>query len=497
MSHRRAFVDIVSHRNTRTETFSRQDSNDPPSLAAARADRAAALTAEVDARNQEIEARLARLGSWLVDNLDSPPLTIEQMLRPPVDDKPDLGDLAVGATPPIRPPLFKRFGKAESDYRRALIAYERREQQRQLLLHDALETHRLKLSRFEQARLQHNSALPTLQELYVDGQPSATAEWLQCCLESEASLDNARPRVMTAYVAESRQLVVEVDVPSIDIVPSVVSHRLVKSSGAIVATKRPVSAVRATYLNALAQVVLLALHRVFIADVARHVDTVCLSAYVDGVDLTTGLSIHPCLATVTVTRERFDAINLARVNPVACLNSLNATVSRNPAELQPVRPSMQLNLSDRRFVAEEDVLSMLDARPNLLELSPSEFESLITNLFAQMGLETRLTRASRDGGVDVVAFDQRPVVGGKVVIQAKRYKDTVGVSAVRDLYGTVLNEGAGKGILVTTSGYGQAAFDFAAGKPLELLSGSHLLSLLAEHAGVEAKIERVDEVMVD
>jgi hypothetical protein len=34
------------------------------------------------------------------------------------------------------------------------------------------------------------------------------------------------------------------------------------------------------------------------------------------------------------------------------------------------------------------------------------------------------------------------------------------------------NEGASKGILVTTSGYGKSSFEFAAGKPLELLSGT-------------------------
>ncbi|MBS1869385.1 MAG: restriction endonuclease [Actinobacteria bacterium] len=106
-----------------------------------------------------------------------------------------------------------------------------------------------------------------------------------------------------------------------------------------------------------------------------------------------------------------------------------------------------------------------------------------------MGLETRLTQASRDGGVDCVAYDPRPIFGGKVVIQAKRYKHTVGVSAVRDLFGTMQNEGASKGILVTTSGYGKASFEFAEGKPLELLSGSNLLYLLQEHAGIEAKIE--------
>lgn len=105
-----------------------------------------------------------------------------------------------------------------------------------------------------------------------------------------------------------------------------------------------------------------------------------------------------------------------------------------------------------RFVAD---LSTLDERPNLMELSPRDFESLITNLFEKMALETRQTQPSRDGGVDCVAYDPHPIFGGKVVIQAKRYKHTVGVSAVRDLYGTMQNEGASKGILVTTSGCGK------------------------------------------
>ena len=61
-----------------------------------------------------------------------------------------------------------------------------------------------------------------------------------------------------------------------------------------------------------------------------------------------------------------------------------------------------------------------------------------------------MTQASRDGGVDAIAFDPDPIRGGKIVIQAKRYAYTVGVSAVRDLYGTLMNEGATKGILVTT-----------------------------------------------
>ena len=50
------------------------------------------------------------------------------------------------------------------------------------------------------------------------------------------------------------------------------------------------------------------------------------------------------------------------------------------------------------------------------------------------------------------------------------------------------NEGANKGILVTTSGYGKAAWDFASGKPLELIDGGNLLHLLAENAEIDARI---------
>jgi restriction system protein len=100
----------------------------------------------------------------------------------------------------------------------------------------------------------------------------------------------------------------------------------------------------------------------------------------------------------------------------------------------------------------------------------------------------KITQASSDGGVDAVAFDPDPITGGKIVIQAKRYTQTVGVSAVRDLFGTVQHEGASRGILITTADYGPDAHKFASGKPLSLLSGSHLLHMLSKH-GFNAKID--------
>jgi len=51
----------------------------------------------------------------------------------------------------------------------------------------------------------------------------------------------------------------------------------------------------------------------------------------------------------------------------------------------------------------------------------------------------------------------------------------------------MVHEGANKGILVTTSGYGPDAFQFCKDKPIELIDGGGLLYLL-EQAGVKARI---------
>lgn len=87
-----------------------------------------------------------------------------------------------------------------------------------------------------------------------------------------------------------------------------------------------------------------------------------------------------------------------------------------------------------------------------------------------------------------IVFNPDPIKGGKFVIQAKRYNNIVGVSAVRDLYGTLMNEGAVKGILVTTSHFGKDSIEFAKDKPITLINGQELIYLFNKH-GVKANIQ--------
>lgn len=351
------------------------------------------------------------------------------------------------------------------------------------------------LKRYQEIREveEFNSEIDEFRKNLAAADPASVARYFTMVLEASDYPEGFPQRAKLAYVPESKQIVVEYDLPAFEIVPKEASFKYVKTKDEITSTDRPLTKRKALYASITAQVALRTIHEIFEADRTALIDVIVFSGFVNSIDRATGKNARTCLISVRTTRDAFNELDLSKVDPLLCLKRLSASVSPSPDELAPVRPILELNMVDSRFIEEVDVLSTLDQRPNLMDLTPSEFESLITNLFAKMGLETRLTQASRDGGVDCVAFDPRPIFGGKVVIQAKRYKHTVGVSAVRDLYGTMQNEGASKGILVTTSGYGKAAFEFADGKPLELLSGSNLLYLLAEHAGIEAKIVVPDE----
>ncbi len=149
---------------------------------------------------------------------------------------------------------------------------------------------------------------------------------------------------------------------------------------------------------------------------------------------------------------------------------------------------VEFDVNDPRFIEEQDIISGLDERTNLVDLTPSAFEQLITNLFNRMGFDSYATRISKDGGVDCIAYYRQSIVGGKYVIQAKRWTHTVQVDAVRDLFGAMDHERANKGILITTSKFAPACYKFAEGKPMELIDGSNLLAMIEQHTNLKVKI---------
>jgi len=334
-------------------------------------------------------------------------------------------------------------------------------------------------------QVKRNRAIDERHEAYLECNATDIIEYCDTVLSNSAYPDYFPQDFELDYLEATRTLLVDYALPKIEDIPSTKAVKYNQSQDKFVYTNLSDSTLNKLYEDLNYQIALRTLFELFRADEARALDAVVFNGFVYTIDKATGQPIRPCIMSVQVSRNEFEPINLEQVDPKACFRKLKGVSASKLQSLAAVVPVAQINREDKRFVDSYDVAADLDGGVNLASMDWEDFEHLIRELFgkefASGGGEVKITQASRDGGVDAVAFDADPIRGGKIVIQAKRYTNVVGVSAVRDLYGTVLNEGAIKGILVTTSHYGADAYEFAKGKPLTLLDGGNLLHLLSKH----------------
>tara|TARA_B100001173_G_C16013327_1_gene558631 strand:- start:678 stop:2201 length:1524 start_codon:yes stop_codon:yes gene_type:complete len=215
------------------------------------------------------------------------------------------------------------------------------------------------------------------------------------------------------------------------------------------------------------------------------VEQIAINVHQSWFDPATGKGVNGVIASVLGATEYFGSLNIEKVDPIACMRQLKGITTPSLENQSPIRPIFDLNMDDKRVVDSKDIDGTLEEGENLAAMPWEDFEHLVAQLFewefAKDGAEVKVTQASRDRGVDAILFDPDPIRGGKYVLQAKRYTRTVDVASVRDLYGTVMNEGANRGILITTSSYGPDSYEFAKDKPISLVDGPNLIQMLRKH----------------
>jgi len=337
-----------------------------------------------------------------------------------------------------------------------------------------------------------NAAIDERRRLYESKDHDAIIDYCNMVLSNSKYPDNFPQEFDLDFNPENGILIVNYSLPAPNAVPRLKEVKYNQSRNQLVEIYVSDSEANKRYDSLLYQICLRTLHELFEADVIDAITAIVFNGWVCSIDPATGKEVNRCVLSVSTTKNVFAEIDLKNVDPKACFKSLKGVGSSKLHSLTAVTPVMNFDKNDSRFVSGYNVAESLDEEMNLAIMDWEDFEHLIRELFEKefsvSGGEVKVTQASRDGGVDAIAFDPDPIRGGKIVIQAKRYSNTVGISAVRDLYGTVLNEGATKGILVTTADYGPDAYEFAKGKPITLLNGSNLLSLLEKH-GHKARID--------
>jgi hypothetical protein len=135
----------------------------------------------------------------------------------------------------------------------------------------------------------------------------------------------------------------------------------------------------------------------------------------------------------------------------------------------------------RREVAEE----LLD---RMKSMQPSRFEQLVVDLLVAMGYGGSLPDAGRaigasgDGGIDGIIKEDK--LGLDVVyIQAKRCESTVGRPVVQAFAGSLEDQRARKGVLITTSQFSQEARAYVdrIEKKIVPLDGEQVAQLMIDH----------------
>jgi restriction system protein len=467
---------------------------------AARQDEAERLTRQSESRAAELDAVL-RNGLRSPHALDidhDPPRRTATPFEPPAE-------LAQAAPAPVwmnfAPPppgrLARVFGlgaqrrdlaqhEAQAAFDGAVTSHRRQEQAR----NEALQTARADHAKREAERAADAAAsddeLRHRRQAFAAGEQGAVEQTLAAALSDRALPEDVPSEVQIGYRPESGQILAIREFPQPEVMPTELTFRYVKKHDRIDHTERKPADLNNRYARLLAQIALLTVHDIFTTAVAEQVREVTVTGVLDARNPATGQMERQCLVSVAATRDEFDNLVLEEVDPIRCMTGLNALVSPNPYDVVPVRPLFEPDLSRFRTVNAREVAARLDYRTVLMQLTPTEFEHLIRELFEAMGMTSWVTQASRDDGVDAVAYNPDRVMGGLCVIQAKRYASVVGADAVRALWGVMEDKKAGTGILVTTSYFGKATHEFAQrNERVRLIEGPHLKQQLQQHLDLD------------
>lgn len=141
----------------------------------------------------------------------------------------------------------------------------------------------------------------------------------------------------------------------------------------------------------------------------------------------------------------------------------------------------------------------------ILDMSPYFFEKLVLDLLFHMGYGGKNrdsfihTQYGHDGGIDgLIKEDELGL--DYIYIQAKRWKNTVTAPEIQKFSGALHEQGANKGVFITTSSFSQGAIDYAQrniSNRIVLIDGKLLAELMIVYeVGVTTeeiyKIQKID-----
>jgi restriction system protein len=267
-----------------------------------------------------------------------------------------------------------------------------------------------------------NSKVEMMKEMYQKLDPSSIIEYCDLVLNNSQYPDSFPKNYEIDYNSESKILIVEYSLPTIEDLPTLNEVKVLKNElkEYHISQAQILKRFDATMYN----ITLRTIHELFESDTANAIDAISFNGWVNAINKATGKRENNCILSIQAKKIEFMEINLMHVDPKTCFKNFRGIGSSKLSGLTPIQPILQISRTDKRFTSHYDVADSVDSSTNLASMDWEDFEHLIREIFGKEfssnGGEVKVTQASRDGGVDAIAFDPDPIRGGKIVIQAKR-----------------------------------------------------------------------------
>jgi restriction system protein len=254
--------------------------------------------AQVQLQNEQLEQQIKSLEHILLDAYSVDPYIDIQTLKQTSNLPPfDAGPLAIAeALPPFDiyavPELtgLQKFlpGAKEKHaqhvvemqkiYEGHVAEHANRDRARQYALAQARANYERQLAEEWRRIAAQHAEIDVFQREFLAGSLQAVIDYFKMVLDSSLYPDGFPQQTKLAYIPESRQLVVEYDLPSFEIVPVVGVYKYVKAKDSITETPRPAAQRRTLYVSVIAQVTLRTLYELFKSDRLGQLDTIVFTA---------------------------------------------------------------------------------------------------------------------------------------------------------------------------------------------------------------------------
>lgn len=117
-------------------------------------------------------------------------------------------------------------------------------------------------------------------------------------------------------------------------------------------------------------------------------------------------------------------------------------------------------------------LRVYKEKQHLLQMHHRDFEYYAAAFLSlTRDFKTHVTKASKDGGKDIIAFDGKE----PIYVEVKHWKGNVGRPAIQKLEGAMSGDKVKRGYFITSSGFTKDAVEYAKKTNITLIDGNELI----------------------